>query len=152
MSGTEPEHPCHTLKVSNSQPLTAPSASHPTFGVASGGQDGARRAEEVREITGKTFHLLLRCLPTGGERCVAGSTSALPPRQPARERNQGGAGGERGSLSAAQGAMTASLFSQADSAGRQAADSGENCASPGEQTAHGVSAPPLPCRQFTPCM
>lgn len=59
--------------------------SHPTFGVASGGQDGARRAEEVREVTGKTFHLL-RCLPSGEERCVAGSTSALLPRRPSQRR------------------------------------------------------------------
>lgn len=124
-----------------------------TFGVASGGEDGARRAEEVREVTGKTFHLLLRCLPTAEERCVAGSTSALPPRQPAREEPGGGAGGERGSLSAAQGAMTASLFSQADSASkRQAAGSvGGNCApARGKEAAHGVSASPLPCRWSSP--
>lgn len=129
----QPKHSRHTLKVRNSQSLTvpptsSPQASHPTFGVASGGEDCARRAEKVREVTGKTFHLLLRCLPTGEERCVAGSTSALTPRQPAREEpGRGGvcAGGERGSLSAAQGAMTASLFRsrrrrQAGKAGRQA--------------------------------
>lgn len=111
MCQEQPEHSCHTLKVGNSQPVTSPHRRPTlTFGVASGGEDGARRAEEVREVTGKTFHLLLRCLPTAEERCVAGSTSALPPRQPAREEPGGGAGGERGSLSAAQGAMTASLF------------------------------------------
>lgn len=148
----QPKHSRHTLKVRNSQSLTvpptsSPQASHPTFGVASGGEDCARRAEKVREVTGKTFHLLLRCLPTGEERCVAGSTSALTPRQPAREEpGRGGvcAGGERGSLSAAQGAMTASLFRsrrrrQAGKAGRQAdwlaAGSGETA-----RRALGVSA------------
>lgn len=128
----------------NSQPVAEPPpppplASHPTFGVASGGQDGARRAEEVRQITGKTFHLLLRCWPTGEERCVAGSTSALPRRQQAREKPEGRAGareGGGGSLSAAQGAMTASLL----------AGSGGTARCPGSKRC----ADRLPCRQFTP--
>lgn len=99
-----------------------PPASRPTFGVASGGEDGARRAEDVREIAGKTFHLLLRCLPTAEERCVAGSASALPPRQPSQRGEPGRAGGERGSPSAAprRGAMTASLEAGGRAGGRRA--------------------------------
>ena len=114
-------HSYHTLKVSNSQPVTAPTASHPTFGVASGGQDGARRAEEVREITGKTFHLLLlRCLLTGEERCVAGSTSALPPRQQP-ERNLGEREGKRLSVRGAGGYDSITFRRQTAQAGRQQA-------------------------------
>lgn len=71
--------------------------------MASGGEDGARRAEKVREIAGKTFHLFLRCLPTADERCVAGSTSALPPRQPAREEPRGCGRGKRLSVRGAGG-------------------------------------------------
>lgn len=119
--GSSPQHSCHTLKVSNSQPVTAPSASHPTFGVASGGQDGARRAEEVREITGKTFHLLLRCLPTGEERCVAGSTSALPPRQQAREEPGGCGRGKRLSVRGAGGYDSITFRRQTAQPGRQQA-------------------------------
>lgn len=102
--------------------LQPPPASRPTFGVASGGEDGARRAEDVREIAGKTFHLLLRCLPTAEERCVAGSASALPPRQPSQRGEPGRAGGERGSPSAAprRGAMTASLEAGGRAGGRRA--------------------------------
>ncbi len=138
---SSPKHSCHTLKVSNSQPMTAPSASHPTFGVASRGEDGARRAEKVRKITGKTFHLLLlRCLPTDEERCVAGSTSALPPRQPAREEPRGCGKGKRLSVRGAGGYDSITFRRQT----AQAAGSSETGAN--EQTADGVSAPPLPCR------
>lgn len=144
-----PKHSCHTLKVGNSQPLTATNppapASHPTFGVASGGEDGARRAEEVREIAGKTFHLLLRCLPTAEERCVAGSTSALPPRQPATEE-PGGAGGERGSPSAAQGG-----YDSITSGRRSGSRLRWKWAPHREPMARGVSAPLLPCRSVVSC-
>lgn len=116
-------------KVSNSKTINSPSASHPTFGVASGGQDGAWRAEEVREITGKTFHLLPRWLPTAEEDLVAGSTSALPPRQPVIEE-PGGAGGEE-ALCPRRGGLWQHHFSQA---GRQ----------PAPVKVRGISASPFP--------
>ncbi|KAM7389509.1 hypothetical protein PAMP_023483 [Pampus punctatissimus] len=93
----------------------------PTFGVTSGRQDGARRAEEVREITGKTFHLLLRCLPTGEERFVAGSTSALPPRQPVREEPEGCGRGKRLSVHGAGGYDSITFSRQTAQAERQQA-------------------------------
>lgn len=117
--------------------MTAPSESHPTFGVASGGEDGARRAEKVREIAGKTFHLLLRCLPTGEERCVVGSTSALSPRQPAREEPGGCGRGTRLSVHGAGGYDSITFCRLSGSRLRG------NCAPLTEPTAHGVGAPQL---------
>ena len=86
--------------------------------MASRGEDGTRRAEKVRQISGKTFHLL-RCLRTGKERCLESSTSALPPRQPLRQsgKNRGGAGGESGSTSRTQEEMIASLLASDRTAG-----------------------------------
>ncbi|KAK2903939.1 hypothetical protein Q8A73_010596 [Channa argus] len=61
------------------------------------------------------------CFPMGEERCVAGSTSALPPRQPAREE-PGGCGRRRGSLSAAQRGYDSITFrKQTAQTGRQQA-------------------------------
>jgi len=105
----------------------AQSESHPTFGVAGGGQDGARRAEEVRQITGKAFHLLHRCSPTGEERRVAAGLRIRTAAATASRRGTGGVRG-RGSRSAAQGAMTASLYRSRGS--RQAGGLRWNCAPP----------------------
>lgn len=145
MCQEQPEHSCHTLKVGNSQPVTSPHRRPTlTFGVASGGEDGARRAEEVREVTGKTFHLLLRCLPTAEERCVAGSTSALPPRQPAREEPGGGCGrGERLSVRGAGGYDSITFFRRqtAQAKGRQLAPWGETARRLGGRKQRTVLAP-----------
>lgn len=135
------------LEVSNSQPLTASPkarpASRPTFGVASGGEDCARRAEDVREIAGKTFHLPLRCLPTAEERCVAGSTSALPPRRSSHRGNRGVREGSDGALrQRRRGAMTASH----EAGGRAAGSGGSGCRSGSRASAPLDSA----CRSLVP--
>lgn len=109
--GTQPPHSCHKKWATH---IPCSPCSPPTFGVASGGQDSTRRAEEVRQITGKTFHLLLRCYPTAGEGLVAGSTSALARRQPLTEE-PGRAEGKRLSVRGAGGYDSITLRRQGGS-------------------------------------